>query len=216
MGEAMKMAASLVLFVLFVIIYIVISDIITIFFRLTGMTEEKARFQVISLLTNSGFTTRESEAVVSSKLRRRLARATMLFGYAFTVTIVSTTVNFFMSLGRSELNYLIVQLPVLLIVLVAFNLLRRSAFFKTKFDSWIEKIGNKIMFGENANSVLLVEDYGETVVAHILLHQVPEILKETPLSESVLRSDYNIMVMMVVKPNGEAHQADPDTVLRKK
>ncbi|MGI5976516.1 MAG: hypothetical protein ACOX68_02310 [Candidatus Limivicinus sp.] len=212
----MKMAASLVLFVLFVIIYIVISDIITIFFRLTGMTEEKARFQVISLLTNSGFTTRESEAVVSSKLRRRLARATMLFGYAFTVTIVSTTVNFFMSLGRSELNYLIVQLPVLLIVLVAFNLLRRSAFFKTKFDSWIEKIGNKIMFGENANSVLLVEDYGETVVAHILLHQVPEILKETPLSESVLRSDYNIMVMMVVKPNGEAHQADPDTVLRKK
>lgn len=210
------MAASLVLFVLFVIIYIVISDIITIFFRLTGMTEEKARFQVISLLTNSGFTTRESEAVVSSKLRRRLARATMLFGYAFTVTIVSTTVNFFMSLGRSELNYLIVQLPVLLIVLVAFNLLRRSAFFKTKFDSWIEKIGNKIMFGENANSVLLVEDYGETVVAHILLHQVPEILKETPLSESVLRSDYNIMVMMVVKPNGEAHQADPDTVLRKK
>ena len=82
------MAGALVLFVIFVIIYVVISDIITVFFRLTGLTEENARFQVISLLTNSGFTTRESEAIVSSKVRRRLARATMLFGYAFTVTIV--------------------------------------------------------------------------------------------------------------------------------
>ena len=100
------MAGSLILFVFFIIIYILISDIITIFFRLTGLTEEKARFQVISLLTNSGFTTRESESVVSSKVRRRLARATMLFGYAFTVTIVSTTVNFFMTLGKSELNSL--------------------------------------------------------------------------------------------------------------
>ena len=74
------MIGSLIVFVLFIIVYIVISDIITIFFRLTGLTEEKARFQVISLLTNSGFTTRESESVVASKIRRRLARATMLFG----------------------------------------------------------------------------------------------------------------------------------------
>ena len=208
------MAASLILFVFFVMIYIVISDIIVIFFRLTGLTEEKARFQVISLLTNSGFTTRESEAVVSSKVRRRLARATMLFGYAFTVTIVSTTVNFFMTLGKSELNTLLFLLPILLLVLFGFHSLRKSELFKTRFDDWIERLGNRIMFGSKSNPVVLVEDYGEMVVAHIYLKQVPEVLRDVPLSQSVLMSDYNVMVMMVKKKNGEAQQANADTVLR--
>ena len=208
------MTVSLILFVLFIIVYIVISDIITIFFRLTGMTEEKARFQVISLLTNSGFTTRESEAVVSSKIRRRLARATMLFGYAFTVTIVSTTVNFFMTMERTELDSLLVLLPVLAAVLVLFHLIRRSTYVKTRFDRLIESLGNRIMFGKDANPVVLVEDYGAMVVAHVFLHKVPPMLEEKPLSESEIMSRYNIMVMMVKSPNEEARQANADTILK--
>ena len=208
------MAGSLILFIFFIIIYIVISDIITIFFRLTGLTEEKARFQVISLLTNSGYTTQESESIVSSKLRRRLARATMLFGYAFTVTIVSTTVNFFMTLGKSELDSLVVVLPILLLIVLGFHFLRRSSFFKTKFDCWIETIGNRIMFGKRSNPVVLMEDYGNMVVAHIYLRQVPEILRGIPLSRSVIMSRYNILVMMVKQKNGGATQANADTVLK--
>lgn len=208
------MEGSLLLFVLFIIIYIVISDIITIFFRLTGLTEEKARFQVVSLLTNSGYTTRESEAIVSSKIRRRLARATMLFGYAFTVTIVSTAVNFFMTLGKSELHSLLYTIPILLLIMLVFSMLRRSVFFKTKFDGWIESIGNRIMFGEKSNPVVLLEDYGDMVVAHVLLRQVPTILQNVPLSESVLMSQYNIMVMMVKNHNNDARQANADTVLQ--
>lgn len=208
------MTGPIILFVFFIMIYIVISDIITIFFRLTGMTEEKARFQVISLLTNSGFTTRESEAIVSSKIRRRLARATMLFGYAFTVTIVSTTVNFFMSLGKSEWEPLLVLLPFLVLLLLAFHLLRRSSAFKTKFDSLIEWIGNRIMFGKASNPIVMMEDYGDMVVAHIHLEQVPAILQNTPLSQSVMMSQYNIMVMMVKNKKGEAHQANADTILK--
>ena len=208
------MIGSLILFVLFIMIYIVISDIITIFFRLTGLTEEKARFQVVSLLTNSGFTTRESEAVVSSKIRRRLARATMLFGYAFTVTIVSTTVNFFMTLGKSELDNLLILLPVLLAVLVGFHQLRRSSFLRTRFDSWIERIGNRLMFGPDRNQVILVEDYGDTVVAHVYLQHVPQILKDRTLEEAELMPKYNLMVMMVKTPTGEARQASAATVLQ--
>ena len=208
------MIVSLILFVLFVIIYLMISDIITVFFRLTGMTEEKARFQVISLLTNSGFTTRESEAVVASKTRRRIARATMIFGYAFTVTIVTTTVNFFMTIEKSELKSFLIIFPILLAAIVIFQIFRHSAFFKTKFDRWIEKIGARLMFGKNSNSVILVEDYGETVIAHIYLHSVPLILKDTRLKDSVLKSQYNIMVMTVKSKNSEAVQASADTVLK--
>lgn len=207
------MSASLILFALFVIVYIVISDIVTIFFRLTGLTAEKARFQVISLLTNSGYTTREAETIVSSRIRRKLAQATMLFGYAFTVTIVSTTVNFFMSLSKNEVESLVIVIPIALALLITFHMLRRSSFFKSRFDSAIESLGNRIMFGEGRNRVVLVEDYGNIVAAHVYLHKVPAMLRDTPLSESPIMSKYNIMVMMVKNHKGDARQASADTVL---
>ncbi len=210
------MIGTLIVFVLLIIFYILIADVITIFFRLTGMTEERARFQVISLLTNSGFTTQESEAVVTTKIRRRLARATMLFGYAFTVTILSTTVNVFVTMNDTELNAVIVVLPSLLAVLTAFYFLRKSIFLKSRFDGWIERIGNRIMFGKKANQVVLVEEYGSMVVAHIYLHTVPEMLKDTRLADSGIMSDHHLMVMMVKSVDEDARQANGNTILRAK
>ena len=208
------MTTSLILFVLVFMIYIMLSDIITIFFRLTGLTEEKARFQVISLLTNSGFTTKESEAVVSSKVRRKLARATMMFGYAFNVTIVSVMVNFFLSLEDSELTSILGFFPLILLILLGFFLLRRSPALKAKFDHLIQRLGNRIMFGKHSNPVVLVEDYGDTVAAQVYLHQVPPSLQGTPLAQSCLRSEYGILVMLVRSRNGETKQAHPDTILQ--
>ncbi len=57
-------AASL--FSLIILLYWVISELFTMLFRLIGLPEEKARFQVTSLLTGCGFTTRESEMILLS------------------------------------------------------------------------------------------------------------------------------------------------------
>ena len=178
------------------------------------MSEETARFQAISLLTNSGYTTSESETVLASSLRRKIARFTMLFGYTFTVTIVSTTVNFFMSLRNSELSSLLVYLPVFAFVIVGFYLIRKSLWFRTWFDGVIERWGTQLLFGKNVNRILLVERYGDMVVAHIYLHTIPEILRDTTLSASGLRTKHNIMVLMVKGLRIEARQADADTILR--
>ena len=210
------MIGTLIVFVLLIIFYILIADVITIFFRLTGMTEERARFQVISLLTNSGFTTQESEAVVTTKIRRQLAKATMLFGYAFTVTILSTTVNVFVTMNDTELNAVLVALPVLLGVLAAFYFMRKSVFLKSRFDRWIEQIGSQIMFGKKANQVILVEEYGSMVVAHIYLHTVPQMLKDRTLADSGIMSDHHLMVMMVKSTDEDARQANGNTILRPK
>lgn len=210
------MIGSMIVFVLLIIFYILIADIITIFFRLTGMTEERARFQVISLLTNSGFTTQESEAVVNLKIRRRLARATMLFGYAFTVTILSTTVNVFMTMSDTELSAVLVLLPVLLLILGIFYYLRRSTFLKARFDKWIEIIGYRIMFGKDANQVILVEEYGNMVVAHIYLHTVPEMLRNRTLADSGIMSEHKLMIMMVKSSDEDAKQANGNTILKPK
>ena len=98
----MNIYLALTLFSLIILIYWVISELFTMLFRFTGVPDEKARFQVISLLTGCGYTTHESELFLSSKSRRRLARVIMLFGYVFNVTIISALVNVFFSLKISE------------------------------------------------------------------------------------------------------------------
>lgn len=210
------MIGSVILFILFIIVFVTISDIITILFRLTGLTEEKARFQVVSLLTNSGFTTQESEVIVNSKIRRKLAKATMLFGYAFTVTIVSTVVNVFLTLNKEQLHSFVLVLPFIILGIVFFYFFRRNPFIKSKFDHLIENIGNRIMFGKNSNPVVLLDDYGHMVVAQIFIHKVPHILNEVPLSQSGLKENYNILVMMIKGANGQAKPSNGDTIIHPK
>ena len=70
----MNIYLALLLFSFVVLLYWVITELFTFFFRLTGLPAERARFQVISLLTGTGFTTRESEIILSSRRRRRLCQ----------------------------------------------------------------------------------------------------------------------------------------------
>ena len=110
------------LFSLMILLYWIITELFAIFFRFTGLPDEKARFQVISLLTGCGFTTRESEMILTNRPRRRLARITMLFGYVFNITIVSAFVNVFLSLKMAQVgNYapaVLIPLGVMAIILV--------------------------------------------------------------------------------------------------
>ena len=113
------------LFALVILGYWIISELFAMLFRFTGLPDEKARFQVISLLTGCGFTTRESELLLSTRSRRRLARITMLFGYVFNITIVSAFINVFFSLKVSELAVdLISGLIPLMVILFIFLFIR--------------------------------------------------------------------------------------------
>ena len=51
-------------------------EILAIVFRITGLDSQKARFQVISILTHTGFTTRESELIAQHPLRRKAGERT--------------------------------------------------------------------------------------------------------------------------------------------
>ena len=80
-------------FLLSIVIFLIIIEVITVLFKLTGLSEEKARFQVISLLTGSGFTTRESELITQHPSRRKLAQLLMITGYVGFLTGISFLVD---------------------------------------------------------------------------------------------------------------------------
>ena len=139
----MNLIAAFTLFSLTILFYWIISDLFTILFRFTGLPDERARFQVVSLLTGCGFTTRESELILSSRARRRLARVTMLFGYVFNLTIVTAFINVFLSMKESQVMGFVLGLLMPLIVVTVIIVFMRVPAVRAWGDRALEKLARK-------------------------------------------------------------------------
>lgn len=124
-----------VTFIVLLTIFILIVDFFAVLFSLTGVPIEKARFQVVSLLTSTGFTTRESELIVQHPIRRKLALSLMLFSYGSTVTFISFIVNL---ISKSLINTKSTVMFVVFIVLV-------TIFLKSSLMANIEYIVENIV-----------------------------------------------------------------------
>ncbi|OCA83094.1 hypothetical protein A8F94_18335 [Bacillus sp. FJAT-27225] len=74
---------------LYIGIILLVVEVCTALFVLTGLDKHVARFQVISILTATGFTTGESELIIAHPLRRRLGAFLILFGVFSLAVIIS-------------------------------------------------------------------------------------------------------------------------------
>lgn len=209
----MNIYSDIILFSLIIVIYWIITELFTILFRFTGIPDEKARFQVISLLTGVGFTTRESELLLTNRVRRRLARATMLFGYAFNITIVSTFINVFLTLKLSQVkNYYIGVLVPFSVCVVLFALMRIPR-FRAWWDRLLQNIADRLVGRTDSfNTVLLLDYISGDSIALVTLKRIPEALQGIPLSETGLRSDTGILILLVEHCGQKAVPASADTV----
>ncbi len=200
------------LFSLIILIYWIITELFTIIFRFTGLPDEKARFQVISLLTGCGFTTRESEMILSSRSRRRLARITMLFGYVFNITIVSAFINVFLSLKLTQVENYFLAMPIPLIAIIVIFIFIRVPAVRAWGDRLLQRLAGRIIHGDAGNTVIPLDYIGEDSIALVTLRDIPEEYQNVPLSETGLRADTGIMVMLVEPPGKKAEPAGADTV----
>lgn len=106
------MAAALTICVLFTFSFIVVR-IAAVAMRITGLPEHVARFQCISALTGAGFTTTESEMIVSYPVRRRIIVALMILG---NLGLVSTAATLIVSFVAAEPNSIAVINQALLFI----------------------------------------------------------------------------------------------------
>lgn len=211
----MGLIGAVLLFFLFILVYIMIAEIFTVLFRLTGLTEEKAKFQVISMLTNSGYTTQESEIIATSKIRRKLARITMVFGYAFTVTIVSSVVNIFLALEKTQIQHVIWIICILCFFVVLLYIFRKLNWLRKSFDKRIEWIGNRIMFGKCSNPVVILDNYEGVVMAEVFLTNVPKFLEKKMLKETNLKENYNVIILLIKRNDGLIEKINGDISVKK-
>ncbi|MDR7239379.1 hypothetical protein [Neobacillus drentensis] len=109
------------LLVYFIIITAVI-EIYVVLFRLTGLKLEVSRFQVISLMTGTGFTTGESELILGHPIRRKLATFLILFG-AFSLAVIISTISNFLS-DDLRLNHILYIAGAVMLVFGVLKLAR--------------------------------------------------------------------------------------------
>ena len=212
----MNIYSALSLFSLIILIYWVITELFTILFRFTGLPEERARFQVISLLTGCGYTTKESEMILSSKRRRRLARITMLFGYVFNITIISAFINVFFSLKVNQVEHFFAGILIPLSAVAVIFLFMRVSRIRSWGDHLLQQIADRFFVREETfNSILLLDYIGSDSIAQVTLKHIPEEYHGVSLSETGLRANTGILVMVVEHPGKKAEPARAETVFKK-
>jgi len=114
----------------------VLIEVLSVVFKMTGLEYSKARFQVISILTHTGFTTRESELIVQHPLRRRLASILMIISYIIQVALISVLIDMFMKRTSEALNVLVILGVVLVFIIFA----TRNKYISGKIDRLIERM----------------------------------------------------------------------------
>ena len=202
------------LFAIIILMYLIIIDFFTMIFRITGLPDEKARFQVMSLLTGCGFTTHESEFILAFKPRRRMALVTMLFGYVFNITIVSAFINVFLSLKQTQIENLFLGALVPSAVIILLFWLLRLRKVRAWEDRLFERLAGRILHQTATNSVLLLDHIGTDSIAQVTLREVPEYLRDKPLADTGLRADQNILVMLVERDGKKAEPPDGKTIMK--
>ncbi|MFC1780739.1 cation:proton antiporter regulatory subunit [Planctomycetota bacterium] len=84
---------AVIVFVGALVVSWIIVRIGAIAFQLTGLEWSLAKFQSLSCFSGTGFTTRESELIVSDRRRRRIASVLMVLGNAGLVTLIATAAS---------------------------------------------------------------------------------------------------------------------------
>lgn len=118
-------------------ILLILSEIMAILLKLTGLDIEKARFQVISIITHTGFTTRESELIAQHPKRRRIVSYLMLLSYVGQATFFSILVSAIKDKGF--FNLLIILFSIILIIIFLF----KSSSILIKFEPILYKLISK-------------------------------------------------------------------------
>ena len=212
----MSFTSAFILFLVVVFVYLVFIEIFTIIFMITGINESKARFQVISLVTNTGFTTEDSELIMNSNLRKKIAKFIMIFSYCFSISVVALLVNFFVGFEnvRDIDAWLILSLFVTLTSI--YILIKKVSFTKKLFYYFIEKLTKKLIFKDNSNNVVIIEKLdSERVMAKIIINIIPKDVYEKSIEKSEIKKNYSIQIISINRDKSSIFPVNANHTIQK-
>lgn len=210
----MNLITAIILVIIFILAYFIIIESFTLAFRTTGLTMEKSRFQAISLFTNCGFTTGESELISQDHRRRRLATALMIIGHVFSVIIVSFVVSLVGNLDVNQVkeNYI----PVFIIFgsFLFIILFFKLPFISKPLNNSLEKVATRrAMKHSKTNLLTTLDQQGKKSLVEIHLYWVPQILNDKSLKDANITRLYGLNLISI-KRKDKSLDVTADTILQ--
>ncbi|MEY8734699.1 hypothetical protein AB9M92_20930 [Peribacillus frigoritolerans] len=158
---------NLLFMLLYLIIIILVIEISVTLMKLTGLKGTVARFQVISMLTGTGFTTDESKSIIDHPVRRKISMFLILFG-AFSLAVIISSISTMLTddLRLMELS-IIIGILVVLTVLVKVPFLNNRLSNKMKsemynhYELWEHPI-EEVLFLEDEDVVMEIDIYEDS------------------------------------------------------
>ncbi|MBQ7275929.1 MAG: TrkA C-terminal domain-containing protein [Bacilli bacterium] len=198
----MDLWLSIALIIGTIAIYMVSIEIYTALFSITGLTVQKSRFQVVSLFTNAGFTTIESEIITINRRRKSIATFCMINGNLFTCLIIGLITNMMLNLNSGEQLESSKLIFTISLIVLALCLILRTPVINKYEQKFLEKIA-RIVFRtpEKQNIVTILDNYGKDVIAEVLINTMPEPLRHRDLKEIGLKKNFDCTILMIKRKN---------------
>ncbi|PRS35907.1 hypothetical protein C6W19_16570 [Bacillus sp. RJGP41] len=177
-----------VLFMLlyFIIIVLVIEISVTLM-KLTGLKGTVARFQVISMLTGTGFTTDESKSIIDHPVRRKISMFLILFG-AFSLAVIISSIS---TLLTDDLR--LMELSIIIGILLVLTILVKVPFLNNRLSNKMksEMYNHYELWEHPIEEVLFLED--EDVVMEIDIYEDSEFIDVKAFDVISHGADINIL-----------------------
>lgn len=151
--------------VLYGLIMALVIEIGVILFHMTGLEKQIARYQVISMLTGTGYTTQESALIIDHPIRRRISGGLILFGY-FSLAVIISSIATLLS-NDLRIEFLFVIIAVLLAALLIF---RNKKIFGTLENRFEHEMDTEYNLGDWPMKTALSLDKDEMVAIIDIKH----------------------------------------------
>lgn len=190
------MVAILTLLVILTI-SILVTRVATVMLTQTGLSKETSRFQARSAFTGVGFTTKESERVVSHPVRRKILMSLMLLGNAGIVTAVASLILTFVKNGSGSLA---VRIILLILGLMGLLALASSRWVDRNLSSLIDRALKRYANFEMRDVASLLHLAGEYRISEMQV-QPEDWIANKKLEDLALREE-GIMILGIEREDG--------------
>lgn len=190
--------AALISFFVILLISLTIVRIATTMLKMTGLSEDIAKFQARSAFTGTGFTTRESESILHHPVRRKIIQNLMLIGNIGIVSFISSLLLTFMT-GQSN-NDILLRFSILLGGAFILFLISITKPFNWVMSKAIERVLKRktAVYSKDYDSLLFLSGEFEVIKVSVS----PETwLSERSLSDLKL-SEEGILVIGIRRTDG--------------
>ena len=157
---------------------------------MTGMEENRARFQALSAFTGTGFTTKDAEIVVNNPRRRRIITWLMILGNAGIVTVIVSATSTIVS---SEGFWLPIAIAIIIIwIFIVYRIVSRRGLTR-RWEEFVQnRLFNRKFFHETIveELFLIANDYG---LVRIIATNDSLLLNSSAMEEKVNKKNFMIV-----------------------